>query len=246
MKSRVDENRDFFVELPVKHSFYLRKEFSMSSETMEAVKMNETRKAQLQSASKIRMIASISMLSAIAAVLMLFEFPIVFIAPSFYKLDFSEVPVLIGAFAFGPIAGIAIELVKILLNLVMNGTLTFGVGELANFLIGCALVAPASIIYSVNKTRKGAVTGLVAGTAFMVVAGVLLNAFLLLPFYAQFMGGMDALIAVGTEMHASINNPISFALLLVAPFNLVKGILVSVITMLLYKRISRLIKGAAA
>ena len=120
----------------------------MSTETMEAVKMNETRKAQVQSASKIRMIASISMLSAIAAVLMLFEFPIVFIAPSFYKLDFSEVPVLIGAFAFGPIAGIAIELVKILLNLVLNGTLTFGVGELANFLIGCALVAPASIIYS--------------------------------------------------------------------------------------------------
>ena len=201
----------------------------MSTETMEAVKMNETRKAQVRNASKIRMIASISMLSAIAAVLMLFEFPIVFIAPSFYKLDFSEVPVLIG----------------VLLNLVMNGTLTFGVGELANFLIGCALVAPASIIYSVNKTRKGAVTGLVAGTAFMVVAGVLLNAFLLLPFYAQFMGGMDALIAVGTEMHASINSPISFALLLVAPFNLVKGILVSVITMLLYKRISRLIKGAA-
>ncbi len=217
----------------------------MQADTMETGKINEIRKAQTHSTSKIRMIASIGMLSAIAAVLMLFEFPIVFIAPSFYKLDFSEVPVLIGAFAFGPLAGIAIELIKILLNLVINGTLTFGVGELANFLIGCALVAPASIIYSVYKTRRGAMTGLAAGTLVMVAAGVILNAYLLLPFYAQFMGGMDALIAVGTAMHSSINSAISFAVLLVAPFNLVKGILVSLITLLLYKRISRLIKGAS-
>lgn len=217
----------------------------MSTETMEAGKMKEIKKAQAGSTSRVRMIASIGMLSAIAAVLMLFEFPIPFIAPSFYKLDFSEVPVLIGAFAFGPIAGIVIELVKILLNLVINGTLTFGVGELANFLIGCALVAPASIIYSVNKTRKGALIGLAAGTAVMIVAGVFLNAYLLLPFYAQFMGGMDALISVGTAMHASINSALSFALLLVAPFNLVKGVLVSVLTLLLYKRISRIIKGVS-
>ena len=206
--------------------------------------MNESQAANVNSATRIRTIVSIGMLSGIAAVLMLFEFPLLFIAPSFYKLDFSEVPVLIGAFAFGPIAGMAIELIKILLNLVMNGTLTFGIGEFANFMIGCALVVPASIIYSINKTRKGAVKGLIVGTLFMIVAGVILNAYVLLPFYAQFMGGMDSLIGLGTAMHPSINSAISFAVLLVAPFNLVKGTAVSLLTMLLYKRISRIIKGA--
>jgi len=218
----------------------------MSTEAMEAGKLNNTTKVKTNSVSRTRMLASIAMLSALAAILMMFEFPIIFVAPSFYKLDFSEVPVLIGAFAFGPIAGVVIELIRIMLNLVINGTYTFGVGELGNFLVGCALVAPASIIYSMNKTRKGALIGLVTGTAVMVVAGVLLNAYLLLPFYAQFMGGMDALIAVGTAMHESINSALSFAILLVAPFNLIKGVLVSVLTILLYKRISRLIKGARA
>ncbi|MDO4804656.1 MAG: ECF transporter S component [Lachnospiraceae bacterium] len=218
----------------------------MSTEVLKAGNMGVNEKAQKNTAYRVRVIASVGMLSAIAAVLMMFEFPLVFIAPSFYKLDFSEVPVLIGAFAFGPIAGIVIEFVKICLKLVMKGTFTFGVGELGNFLIGCSLVVPASVIYSINKTRKGAVIGLITGTVVITIAGVLLNAYLLLPFYAQFMGGIDALVAIGTGMHSAINSPLTFALLLVAPFNLVKGVLVSLITMLLYKRISRLIKGAGA
>ena len=97
--------------------------------------------------SKIEWMTKIAMLSAAAMVLMLFEFPLPFVAPMFYELDFSEVPVLVGAFALGPVAGIAIEFLKILVNLLINGTITAGVGELANFLVGVSFILPAELIY---------------------------------------------------------------------------------------------------
>ena len=106
--------------------------------------------------SNIRTIVSVGMLAAIAVVLMLFEFPLPFIAPSFYELDLSEVPILIGAFALGPVAGVMAELVKILLNLAISGTDTAFVGEFANFVMGCAFVVPASLIYQAKKSRKNA------------------------------------------------------------------------------------------
>ena len=99
-----------------------------------------------------KMIAQIGMLGAIAVVLMLFEIPLPF-APSFYEIDFSEVPVLIGCFTMGPMAGVLIELIKIILNLCINGSVTAGVGEVANFVIGCALVLPAAFIYKRKKTK---------------------------------------------------------------------------------------------
>lgn len=184
-----------------------------------------------------------ALLSAVAVVLMLFEFPIPFIAPNFYKLDFSEVPVLIGTFSMGPIAGIIIELLKILLNLLINGTTTVGVGELGNFLIGCAFVVPAGIIYQFNRTKKGAVIALVVGTFTMTVLGCFINAGLLLPFYANaYFGGMEPVIEAGQAIHASVTGVWSFVVLLVAPFNIIKGVLDSILTFLLYKRIGSLIK----
>ena len=87
--------------------------------------------------SRTRTIAQVAMLGAVAGVLMNLEFPIPFLAPSFYQLDFSEVPVMVGTFAMGPVAGILIELVKILVHLVTKGTMTAGVGDVANFLFGC-------------------------------------------------------------------------------------------------------------
>ncbi len=191
----------------------------------------------------VRELAFIGMFGAIAAVLMFFEFPLPF-APGFYKLDFSEVPVLIGSFALGPIAGVFIELIKILIHFVIKGTSTAGVGELANFLIGIAFVLPAGIIYSLGKTRKRAIIGMIVGTLTMVAAGCFINAFVLLPTYAKaFEMPMDALIAMGTAVNPHVNSLLTFALLCVAPFNLLKGIVVSIVTMLLYKRISSLIKG---
>ena len=168
---------------------------------------------------------------------MFFDIPLPF-APSFYKIDLSEVPVLIGAFAMGPLAGAAIELIKILLNLVMKGSTTAGVGEVANFLIGCAYVMPAAWIYKTQKTKKNAMIG-------MAVGG-LLNAFVLLPAYAAAFGmPMDALVGMGSAVNKAITSLPTFVLFAVVPFNIIKGVVVSLVTMLLYKHISRLLKGEA-
>ena len=190
----------------------------------------------------VKNMITIGMLAAIAVILMLFEFPIPFLAPGFYKLDLSELPVLIGTFAMGPVAGIAIEFVKILLNLLINGTTTAYVGELGNFIVGCAFLIPAGIIYWRKKTFKRAVIALVAGGLTMVVAGSLMNAYVLLPLYASAFGGMQNIIAAGTAVNGHITSVATFVLLAVAPFNLVKAVLVSVLTLLLYKRISVLLK----
>lgn len=186
----------------------------------------------------IRDLVQIGMFGALAAVLMLFEFPLPFIAPSFYELDLSEIPVLIGTFSMGPVAGVLIELIKILLKLVLKGTSTAYVGDVANFVIGCFFLLPAGIIYKVKKTKKGAVTGMAAGTLVMAAAGAVMNAYVLLPFYSQFYGmPMEALIAAGTEVNSLITSIPTFVLVAVVPFNLIKGIIVSLITYLVYKRV---------
>lgn len=191
----------------------------------------------------VRTLTIVAMLSAVATLLMLFEIPLWF-APFFYELDFSEVPVMVGAFALGPMAGVLIELVKVLLNLVFNGTITMGVGEFANFLIGCSLVVPATMIYHRKKTFKNALSGMIVGTVSMTVIGSILNAVLLLPVFAFFMNTtMADLIAIGTGVNPAIQNLPTFIVLAVAPFNLVKGVVVSAVTMLLYKRISTMIKA---
>ena len=194
--------------------------------------------------SKVRTLAQIAMLGAVATVLMLFEFPLPFIAPPFYELDFSEVPILVGAFAMGPLAGVAIEAIKILLNFVINGTITAGVGEFANFILGCAFLLPASLIYRQKKTKKRAIIGMALGTVIMTVAGCVMNAFVLLPAYGAAFGmPVDAFVQMGTAINKSINSLFTFAVLAVGPFNLSRGILDSVIVMLIYKRIRVILKG---
>ena len=206
----------------------------MSTEVM--AKQNERNR------SKVRMMAQIGMLSAIATVLMLFEIPLPF-APSFYEIDFSEVPILIGSFAMGPLAGATIEFIKILLNFAINGTVTAGVGEIANFLIGCALVVPAALIYKKKHTRNGALIGMITGTVFMAVVGCFMNAFILLPAYAKaFKMPLDALVGMGTAVNKHITDLKTFVLLAVGPFNLLKGALVSLIVFLVYKKISPILK----
>lgn len=190
----------------------------------------------------VRKLVQIGMLSAIAVVLMLFEIPLPF-APAFYEIDFSEVPVLIGCFVMGPAAGAVIEFIKILLNLVINGTLTAGVGEAANFVIGCCMCLPAGLIYKYNRTRKGALLGMVTGTLIMTVAGCFINAYVMLPTYAAaFQMPIDALVAMGTAINANITDLFTFVVLAVAPFNLLKGVLVSLIVFLIYKKIRPVFK----
>lgn len=202
------------------------------------------KKSKANKSTNVRTLVQIAMLSAVAAVLMLVEFPLPFIAPSFYEMDFSEVPVLIGTFAMGPLAGAAIEMVKILLNFVLNGTITAGVGELANFLMGCAFVVPAGIIYKRAKNKKNAVIGLIVGVVCMAAASCILNGALLLPAYGKAFGmPTEAFVEMGAAIIPAVSNIYTFCLFCVVPFNLLKGIVVSVVTLLLYKHISRLLKG---
>ncbi len=192
-----------------------------------------------------RKVAMIGMFSAIAVILMLFEFPLPF-APGFYKLDFSELPILIGAFAFGPAAGVMMEFVKILLNLVFTGTTTAFVGELANFTVGCSFILPASILYYFRKTKKNAIVACVVGTLILTVFGTAFNAVYLLPAFAElFHMPMDELIAMGAKVNPMVSegSVVSFVAACVAPLNLIKGSSVSIATLLIYKRISPILKS---
>ena len=192
---------------------------------------------------KINKLVIMAMFSAVAAVLMYVEFPITFIAPSFYEMDLSEVPVMIGSFMLGPCAGVIMEAVKVLLKLVLKGTSTAFVGDFANFILGCALVVPASVVYHTKKTKKRAIIGLVTGGIVLIVSGVFLNALYLLPKYSQLYGmPVETFIKMGAAINPAISNIFTFVILAVAPFNLIKATVVGVITMLLYKYLSRLIK----
>ena len=143
------------------------------------------------------------MFGALAGVLMLFEFPLPF-------LDVSEVPVLIGTFAMGPVAGAIMEVVKILVKLVLKPTSTGFVGEFANLVISCAMVVPAGIIYKVSHTRKGAMTSLVVGTVLMAAVGVAANALVMLPFYSNFMP-METILAAGAAINPAVGSVWTFA-----------------------------------
>lgn len=187
-----------------------------------------------------RTVSYTAVLGAIAALLMFLEIPL-FFAPTFYQLDLSEVPVLICAFYLGPVAGVVCELLKILLKLLMKGTSTAFVGDFANFFVGCALVLPASICYHFKKSRKSAVWGMVLGTAVMTVFGSFFNAVYLLPKFSQLFGlPLDAIVAMGSDINKAITNVSTLVLFAVVPFNILKGIVVSVLTLLLYKRVEKI------
>jgi riboflavin transporter len=183
---------------------------------------------------KLSTMLKISLLSAVAALLMYFDFPIL---PAFdwLKIDFSDVPALIGAFAYGPIAGVVIEGLKILLKFLLQGTRTGGVGELANFIIGASFVIPAGLIYARNKTRKTAAIGLVAATISMSVVAALANYFVFVPLYSNFLPALKENSYVITYMTYGV-----------LPFNLIKGTMISVITLLIYKKVSVIILRESA
>ena len=194
--------------------------------------------------SPARRVSIIGICSAIAMVLHVLDFPLLFLAPEFYKLDFSELPVLLCGFYLGPTAAVACEGVKILLKLLVKGTSTAFVGDFANFVVGCSFVLPAIIWYHVHKSRHAAVIGLVLGTVCMSVFGSAFNAVYLLPKFAELYGlPLDTIVAMGTKINGNIYNVSTFVMICVAPLNLVKGTVVSVLTMLLYKRVARPLFG---
>ena len=176
--------------------------------------------------------------ACMAGVLMLVEIPL-FFAPGFYKLDLSEMPILICTFYLGPVAGVAAELVKVLVKLLLKGTTTAFVGDFANFAVGCSFVLPASVIYHARPGRRTALVGMAAGTLAMTVFGSLFNAVYLLPKFAELYGiPMETIVSMGTAVNASITDAATLVLFAVVPFNLLKGVVVSALTFVLYKRIS--------
>ena len=191
-----------------------------------------------------RKTAMIGMFSAIAGVLMTIEFPVPF-APPFYGIDASELPVLICGFAFGPVASILTEFVKIIIKLLFKPTSTAFVGELANFCVGCSMILPATLIYHARKKKATAVIGSAAGTLCMTVFGTFFNAVYLLPTFAVMYGmPLEAIIGMGTEINSNITNVFTFVAFCVAPLNLLKGSVVSVLTFLLYKPLSPILKAS--
>jgi riboflavin transporter FmnP len=146
---------------------------------------------------------------------------------------------LLGGFALGPMAAVGIEALKIVLNLLFQGTYTAYVGEMANFLIGISLSVPAALIYGANKTKNSAVKGMVIGSVTMSLVGVLLNYFVLLPAYSFFYHlPIDTIVEMGGQIFPFVTNKLIFVIACVTPFNLLKGIMISVITALIYKRVS--------
>ena len=194
-----------------------------------------------------RRITIIAVCGAIAAVLHMLDFPLPFLAPGFYKLDFSELPVMLCGFYLGPSAAVFCEVIKIILKLLFKSTSTAFVGDFANFVVGCSLVLPATIVYHTHKSKTSALWGCVVGTLILTFVGTFFNAIYLLPKFSQLYGlPLDAIIGMGTEINPGISNISTFVMLAVAPLNLVKGVMISVLTMLLYKRVARPLFGRNA
>ena len=190
--------------------------------------MSNTVKKPLLSAGTMTRIA---ILAAAASILFLLEIPIV----AFYKLDLSNIPVLLGAFSMGPVPGLVILAIKSGIGLLHSSSA--GVGELADFIMGAALLIPASMIYHRNKTRKNALVGMIIGTICTAVVGVLVNKFIMLPFYmGAFHMDMDAIVAFANV--GGVDTEWKLLLLITGPFNLLKGAVLSAVTFLIYKPLS--------
>lgn len=204
--------------------------------------MEDTQKSTIVTRSRLTtsQLTKISALAVMAYVLMFLEFGLPFF-PGFLKVDFSDLPALIGAFAMGPVAGIMIQLVKNLLHFITKSW-SGGVGELANFIIGVFYVVPAALIYHYKKDQKHAVIGMLVGTVCMVLLGSFANYFVLIPMYSQFMP-LEAIINLGTVVNPRIVDVRTLVIYGIAPFNLFKGLMIAGVTLVLYKRISPLLKG---
>ncbi|MBQ4579591.1 MAG: ECF transporter S component [Clostridia bacterium] len=184
----------------------------------------------------VQYMTRIAILGALSAILFMIEVPVV----AFYKLDVSTMPALLGAFSMGPMAGLAILLIKNLFGLLHSSSMY--VGELADMIMGAAYVLPAALIYRYKKTRKNALIGMVVGTLVMVVVAVLVNWKIMIPFYMTAYGmPMEKIVAMAQSAMPFVDTEWELLLYVTAPFNLLKGIVLSALTFLLYKRLSPLL-----
>ena len=194
--------------------------------------------------SSVRSLVMAGMLSAVAFVLMFVEFPIPALIPPFIKMDFSDLPALLGAFALGPVYGVVISLLKNLLHMLISGTSTAGVGELCNFLLGAVFSATAGLVYRQRKTRRHAFLGAFLGALAMALISVPVNFFVVYPAYVQFYGmPLDAIIGMYQAILPSADSLRKCLLVFNLPFTLVKGMLDVGLCFLIYKPLSPLLHG---
>ena len=183
-----------------------------------------------------------AMLSAVAFILMFIEFPVPMLIPSFVKMDFSDLPALLGAFALGPVYGVVISFMKNLLHIVVKGTSTACVGELCNFMLGAVFSAVAGFIYKHHKSRKTAILGAVAGAAAMAVFSVPSNYFITYPAYVEFYHmPLEAILGMYQAIRPSVDGLLECLLVFNMPFTFFKGLLDVALCFLIYKPLSPLL-----
>lgn len=184
----------------------------------------------------VQYLTRIAVLTALSSILFMVSIPIV----AFYSLDLSNLPVLLGAFSMGPVAGLIILGLKSLIGCLTSSTMY--VGELADFIMGAAFVLPAALIYQRNKSRKGALIGMITGTVALILAGCLTNAYLLIPFYMKAFGmPMEAIIGMCAQALPFVDTELKVILFVTAPFNLLKGVVLCILTYMIYKPLSPLL-----
>ncbi|MGN0971578.1 MAG: ECF transporter S component [Aristaeellaceae bacterium] len=184
----------------------------------------------------VQYLTRIAVLTALASILFLIEIPVV----AFYKLDLSNLPVLLGAFSMGPVPGLIILLLKSLIGMLHSSSMY--VGELADFIMGAAYVLPAALIYRRHKSRRTALTGMAVGTLVMIVVAVLVNWKIMIPFYMTAYGmPMEAVVGMATKAVPFVDTEWKLLLCVTAPFNLLKGVVLSALTFAMYKRVSPLL-----
>ena len=184
----------------------------------------------------VQYLTRIAVLTALSSILFMVSIPIV----AFYSLDLSNLPVLLGVFSMGPVAGLIILGLKSLIGCLTSSTMY--VGELADFIMGAAFVLPAALIYQRNKSRKGALIGMITGTVALILAGCLTNAYLLIPFYMKAFGmPMEAIIGMCAQALPFVDTELKVILFVTAPFNLLKGVVLCILTYMIYKPLSPLL-----
>lgn len=187
---------------------------------------------------KVNYLVKISILSALAFMIMLLDFPLP-LFPSFLQIDLSDIPALIGGFAMGPLAGLLIELIKNMIHLTM--TTTLGIGEAANFIVGAAFVVTSAALYRKDKSRKNALISLIAGTLVMTLVAVVSNFYAFIPLYSKFLFPLEAIIGASAEINKAVKDLYTLVVYTIMPFNLLKGVIVSGVTYLMYKKVSPLL-----
>ena len=202
-----------------------------------AEKTMDLKKAKVFSTNNL---VKMSILSVFGYILMVIDFPLP-IFPGFLKVDLSDVPPLIGGFALGPMAGVIIQLMKNILHFITK-TSTGGVGELSNFITGTAYVLPAALIYHYKKDRRRAIIGTLVGTVTKTILGALSNYYLVIPFYSKIMP-IDAIVRMGTVVNSRIVDVKTLVIYGVSPFNIFKGLLIAFVTLIIYKKISPILKN---